>query len=381
MTFLEEINRIFNKLFSSNEVSRMHRRALYLPIFYRSENLGLAWQQSHTLNISESGGNIETFHQFSQGHEIEFEMGHHANGFQEILKIVAEVRWSVEDENKPGQYKCGVAFKDKEVRFRRRDNLFYSLADLHCSLLDFFSSKSQIHPARNAEDLQVAYRLLYQEYSARRLCKPNEAEMFYSYYNLLPGSRTFLLRRDDSLLGTVGCYPESPCGLPMEITYPQEIKRLREQGMKLIEVGCLALNSKYFDKGKWSLMNIEKQAHLFKLFKTIINYTRLYSGATDMVIGCHPKHQTLYKYIFFETIGEMKTHSAVQGTAVLMKMNFEHFVRNTILLQSKSGGYILDKVDTEMLKGHFPWTAQSLINSSIRYGLYGTSCHLLKGNI
>ena len=138
----------------------------------------------------------------------------------------------------------------------------------------------------------------------------------------------------------------------------KEIKKLREQGMKLIEVGCLALNSKYFDKGKWSLMNIEKQAHLFKLFKTIINYTRLYSGATDMVIGCHPKHQKLYQYIFFETIGEIRTHSAVQGTAVLMKMNFEHFVRNTILLQSKSGGYILDKVDTEMLKAHFPWTAQ-----------------------
>ncbi len=342
-----------------SKVTRKSRSVEHRPIYYRSQDLSIDWQASEANDISENGASVVTFHRFFSGEEIEIEMAQHLEGAQEVVHIEATIVWSRESENKEGRFYCGIVFKNKQTRIRREENTFFARADRHCHAIETDTQECIIQPAQNVEQLQDAFRLLYKEYTKNKLCPSHESQMHYTFHNLLPESRIFLLRRGGTVVGTVGCYPDSSCGLPMEVTFPQEIQQLRAQGRRLVEVGCLALNSEFFVKQQASLRNIERQSHLFKLCKTIINYTRLFSGATDMVIGCQPQHQILYKYLLFETISDVRTHQSVGNIpSVLMRLNFERFERYAVLFNSKIGHYILRDVNVELLKEHFPWTSQ-----------------------
>jgi len=212
------------------------------------------------------------------------------------------------------------------------------------------------------EELKEAYSILYNEYSSRNLCSKNEARLYYNFYNLTPGARTFVLKRGKDILGTMSVILDSPCGLPMEATYSEEMKKFRAQGMRLGEIGCLALNSRFFSTSKYSLKSIEKQSHLFKLFKTMFDYARFVTDCTDLVMGCHPRHTALYRYLLLEEVGEVRGHNEVHGApAVLMKLNLERFIRTNTLLNEGPGVYFLQNNNSmDSLKEHFPWTSQTV---------------------
>ena len=75
------------------------------------------------------------------------------------------------------------------------------------------------------DDLRAAFKLIYKEYHKRKYCESNEAGMHYSPYCLLPQTRTFMLKNQKQLLGTMTLIGDSPWGLPTESLFPEEIAK------------------------------------------------------------------------------------------------------------------------------------------------------------
>ena len=125
----------------------------------------------------------------------------------------------------------------------------------------------------------------------------------------------------------------------MESLFPDRIAQLRKPGRKLAEVSLLALDSETMGKKRFSLMDILKFSCAFELFKTMFDYAR-YAGVTDLLITMHPKHEDLYRYLQFETIGRVKPYSSACGHLALpMRMDVAHALKTS--RQSGPGAYFL----------------------------------------
>ncbi len=336
------------------------RKLAFIPVYYQLPDA--PWTLSQALNVSETGACILISSSLNVGDEFQLELPNKNLSKSEVLSVKAGVVWIKESTYAARQYECGLVFIEKQVKYRREKNIVYSLADINCSFLEQHARNCTGKIVNNLDDLKDAYEVLYNEYSSRNLCAPNEARLYYNFYSLTPGARTFVLKRGKDLLGTMSIILDSPCGLPMEATYPEELKEFRSQGKQLAEIGLLALNSRFFSTSRYSLKNIEKQAHLFKLFKTMFDYVRAMTNCTDLIMGCHPKHAALYKYLNFEQVGEVRDHKEVRSApAVLMKFDVINVIRNNTLLNEGPGMYFLKPCDSpDLLHQHFPWTAQTI---------------------
>ncbi|MBI4358719.1 MAG: hypothetical protein HY584_05400 [Candidatus Omnitrophica bacterium] len=184
------------------------------------------------------------------------------------------------------------------------------------------------HTAKRFEDLRDAYRLVYEEYLIRGYCKPKTCRLHYTYFCALPESRTFLLfkREETETLGTASLILNSPCGLPSEFLFPEQIRQLQNDGRQLAEVTLLAVSSGAFGSTIFSLTNIQKLIGIFQLFKAIFHYTQA-KGITDLIVAVNPKHEKLYQYLTFEPISPIRSYSKVCGKpALLMRLDMLRFV-------------------------------------------------------
>ena len=322
-----------------------------IPVYYRSSIEGSAWVLSRTVNISRKGICLSSDGSLTVGDTIEIEVGRKLMDTREVfwLKGVV-VGVSVGKDKQP---RCHVALQEKKVGFHRVNNVLWSLADINGWFLEKYTADCQGLDVEDLEELRAAYRLVYQEYSARKLCVPNKDEMFYNAYSFVLGSRTFLLKKEEKLLGTVCMVADSPIGLPMETIFPEEIGKLRTEGKKMVEIGALSLNSKYIDMKQYSFKNFKKQAYLYKLYKTIFDYVCKSEDITDLIIGCHPRHEFLYKYLTFETLSTPRDyHGANAAPAVLMRLDIHRMKRITDLLREGPGLYFFKDLKYKKLFNH-----------------------------
>jgi hypothetical protein len=182
-------------------------------------------------------------------------------------------------------------------------------------------------PVESLDEIKAAFLLTYREYVQRGYCQADLCELHFSVYSLLPESRVIVLKQDQSLIGTISLIIDSSMGLPMEAQYSDEVNQFRKPGRKLAEVGLLALDSKVFPRGHFSLTNIKKQHALFALFKGMFDQARQ-AGVTDLMIAMHPKHRLLYTYLLFETIGAIKKYrGARDNLAIPMRLDVPKFAK------------------------------------------------------
>ncbi len=324
-TVLLEDNPFWRKLGLKEEVAQDLRKAtrisIKLPAYYRINGNGADWKAAQTVDYSQNGVRLLVHTPVCRGMKISIEV--RLPGMQKPAQLHGVVIWVGPAFNRGTQAECGVAFEDlRRIAPPEKEKMTTFLADRLCQLALHLSRGLVCRPVESLEDLKEAYRLLYREYMARGYCQPNLAKMHYNLFCLLPDSCTFVLKRKDQLLGTISLLVDSPCGLPMESLFPEEIAKLRVPGRRLAEVGLLALNQTEIGKGLFSLANLQKQAALFRLFKTMFDYARFVAGVTDLVIGMHPKHEALYRYLTFETIGPVRSYEGACGNPALpMRMD------------------------------------------------------------
>ena len=110
-------------------------------------------------------------------------------------------------------------------------------------------SRSHNYVFRSAQsyaDILDGFRIVYNAYVRRGYCEPNLCEIFYTRFSLLPDTKTFVIERENAIVGTISTNLDFDSGLPMEAAFYQDLERLRSRGMKLGEISSLTLDNSTF---------------------------------------------------------------------------------------------------------------------------------------
>ena len=180
--------------------------------------------------------------------------------------------------------------------------------------------------ARTREELRQAFSLVYQEYLSRGyIPKHYKSRLRLSLYNVLPTTTTFVALHANKVVATVTLIPDSPLGIAMDKIYKEEIDGLRRKGRRVAEVSQLAIDSKLFPTGWFSMFNFDKLIFLFRLFKIVLDYGLYIEKLNDFCIAINPKHQYLYKFLGFEELGGLKYYGSVnKALAIAKRLNLDN---------------------------------------------------------
>ncbi len=328
------------------------RVSMSIPIRYRLLENGAYWKEGETQNLSNNGVRLAIPTTVSVGSWIEIEI--QLPDAPKPVRLKGKVACCLPSFS-AGLTLCGVAFEDLR-KVSQKDRLIHFIADKLCTLTLQSTSSLVCRPAESLEEIRQACRLLYQEYLARGYCEPDPSQMHYSFFCVLPETRIFILKRESQVVGTIALILDSPCGLPLEPLFPKEIAALRKPGRRLAEVGLLALDLKTVGKNLFSLGNFRKQACLFRLFKMMFDYAR-FAGMTDLVIGMHPKHATLYRYLTFKEIGPVRSYPGACGKPALpMWMDMEDTLKTVSTAYGKGAFFLKETAPRQTLEKHPSWT-------------------------
>ncbi len=299
------------------EMRQATRLTVSAVVSYRLKGSRAPWLSTISRDYSSSGIRMVLLSPVKPGTHIEMKIA--LPEVNHLIHMQGVVVWVAQTSHRYAQERvieCGVVF-NKVQENTHKEKLIYLIANKLCHLGIKSTQHLTAAPVQTLEDLKACYRIVYEGYTARGYCAPNPSRMYYHYYSFLPESRTFVLKDKDEILGTISLIVDSPCGLPMDNLFSREINQIRAGSRKLAEVSLLAMAHHEKKKKLFSLTNFEKQAQLFRLFKIAYEYAFYAAGVTDFVIGVHPKHETLYKYLLFRNLGSPKSYPQARGNPAL----------------------------------------------------------------
>jgi len=169
--------------------------------------------------------------------------------------------------------------------------------------------------ARTRQDLTSAFQLVFHSYFEAGLVGEKLSGLRLTPHHLLPTSEVMVAKSEGVVTSTLSMFGDGYLGLPMESMYPVEVKGLRDQGLRLAEIGCLA------DRRSSEIRFIETFAHLGRLVAQVA-----VSRDIDGILAVtHPKHARLYKRVMgFRQIGELSECPYANGNpAVALFLKFK----------------------------------------------------------
>jgi hypothetical protein len=179
---------------------------------------------------------------------------------------------------------------------------------------------------QNAEALQVrlaetawehlrAFHLVYEQYAPFGYDGSRVNRLRIQPWNLTPRSHTLIAERNDQVVGTVTCLEDGTDGFPADKVYPEEIRRLREQGRRLIEMSSFAVESK----------NDTDADIVLQTLRAAVTYCRKELKATDWICTVNPRHERFYvKVMLFEKLGGIADcHAVNDAPTVFLRLNLE----------------------------------------------------------
>ena len=157
--------------------------------------------------------------------------------------------------------------------------------------------------AKTGNDYISCFRLLHDVYAAVGYVQPSSPPLRIIQQHLDPETLIIMGFIKDTLVYTAILFPDNQLGLPIDSAFKKQVDALREQGRRLVEVGCLVSPPDY-RKGNQSIPMLCNQiVHL-----TAINRYH----ADDLLITTHPKYLKIYEDILlFEQIGGISKFSYV----------------------------------------------------------------------
>jgi len=192
-----------------------------------------------------------------------------------------------------------------------------------------------IDVAGSIEEVVTAWRLVYKSYIRAGLIHPNTARIHTVKQAIGLNTAVICGRLGGLTISTLTSYLDGPDGLPLDSTYPDELRALRDQGKVLLELGLFA------DRREHLHRSVEAMLELMR-FGT---YFGVHVGATHGIIGVHPRHVAFYtRLLAFDVIGPERTYSVVnERPVVLLQLDWHtktglakpprglaHFIRNPV---------------------------------------------------
>ncbi|MCW8131966.1 MAG: hypothetical protein KIS92_16590 [Planctomycetota bacterium] len=159
------------------------------------------------------------------------------------------------------------------------------------------------------EDRLKAWALTYEMYISRGYAKPNDQKLWYSLYDALPDTTTFLAECEGQAVGTLSVVPDSHLGLPADTIFSEQLDRMRNRGRSMCELVSLACLAE-------GMAGTEIVKHLFKL---VYLSARMNDGATDFVITVNPKHAFFYeRVLLMNRLSDEVSYAKVEGHAAML---------------------------------------------------------------
>lgn len=150
--------------------------------------------------------------------------------------------------------------------------------------------------ADTKDELEQAYKLVYDVYTQEKIIKSNRASFRLKLVNANPHTTVFIAKKEDQVIMTMSLYPDSILGLPIDKFFRKEVDLLRDKGRYIAEIGAFA-SAKDYRKHNQTLP--------FLMNKIMHTYASEYLNIDDMLITVHPKHVWVYKnLLLFKQIGK-----------------------------------------------------------------------------
>ncbi|MDP3921051.1 MAG: PilZ domain-containing protein [Candidatus Omnitrophota bacterium] len=279
--------------FSHIEKRKYRRKPTSVAVRSLKEAKRGLWKRAKALDLSDTGIRISLREAPAKGSRVHLSLKSEQGSRRR--RVDGKVVW------KKG-LECGIQFENLRGTPNNEKLLFY-MGDRMCEFVVKSAGSNLVAlPVTTLTEHKAAYRLMYREYLARGYCAKHASKMYYTSYSLLPTSRTFILKQQKHLIGTLSLFVDSPCGLPMDHTAPEVTGQLRFQGRRVAEASLLALDPNAFREGTPPLTYAHRLAGSFWLFKTLLDYARQIADVTDLVVTVHPNHEHLYRNLAFKSI-------------------------------------------------------------------------------
>lgn len=126
-------------------------------------------------------------------------------------------------------------------------------------------------------------------------------------------STTLIARQRGLVIGTMTLGFDSPAGLWIDHTYPEELAQARARGRAVFELTRLAVTP-----------NSDSRKVLSSLFALAFQVGRVERGLTDLFIEVNPRHVPVYKRMFgFVVASDVRVCGRVKAPAVLLHLDVE----------------------------------------------------------
>ncbi|MCB1914151.1 MAG: hypothetical protein KDG52_00315 [Rhodocyclaceae bacterium] len=133
----------------------------------------------------------------------------------------------------------------------------------------------------------------------------------------LPNRMTMNAELFGRIYATLTVNVDSPAGLSVEDTYPEEVEAFRKRGARVCEFGKFAVEP-----------SVRSKRLLGTLFHLLYIYAHRVQGCTDILIEVNPRHRFFYlRYLEFKQIAEEKVCPRVGAPALLLHLSSEHIRR------------------------------------------------------
>jgi hypothetical protein len=147
----------------------------------------------------------------------------------------------------------------------------------------------RVQIAESRSEYSAAFELVYRLYLAKGYTRPHPGGVVYHRAFGLSSTRTLVaVNSEGRVVGTLSVVGDSPAGLLLESTYPEEVRSLRGEGRFLAEIAALGVNP---DAGG------RPREVFFSLTEFMIHYA-YWRRFDDLVMAIHPRHYRMYWQCF-----------------------------------------------------------------------------------
>jgi len=210
-----------------------------------------------------------------------------------------------------------------------------------------------VRPAASREELEQAFRLVYQSYLDRGYIEESPHRIRLSVFNAFPTSVTFVSVLRGTVVATISLVLDTPVGLPMDEIYHDELQQLRSAGRRLIEVTMLADRRRELHRALPMLL---------ELMKRVFDYATLVAQANDLCITVNPRHETYYEsFLLFKPLGGLKSYPSVRNNPALAKrLNLDHVREQCEGNEELIQRFFTDRTPLSVLEGGYRMTLDDL---------------------
>lgn len=152
--------------------------------------------------------------------------------------------------------------------------------------------------AETTNELEAAFRLVYESYLPLGYCEPNPHQMRATIHHALASTTTLLALDHGKVVGTLSVIRDNRFGLPLEKVF--DMRSLRKNSDRIAEITSMVIDKNYRREKGGQI--------LFPLLRLMYEYSTTCFGVRHLVVTIHPKDAYFYESLLL--------FKKVQGTGI-----------------------------------------------------------------